>query len=537
MAGVALYTSATLPPRAVVLTAPIPPTVVFGGYHIHTTRSDGTQTVDEVADAAAKAGLKFVILTDHGDATRPPDPPSYQHGVLVIDAVEISTSGGHVVALGLDKASPYPLAGDPRSVIEDIHRLGGWAVVAHPDSPKPELKWQAWETDYDGIEWLNADSEWRDESKGRLIASALRATRRGPESIVALFSRPNTTIARLTRNDSGRPVTLGAMDAHGSWPFEKDIVRTVSQGVALDQPLSGQPADDSRRVLSALERGHAFTIIPAIAGPAVLDFTATQAGVTRRPGQRIYSLSEPVTFHAEVPGAPGARFRLLVNNRTVAESNQSEGSKGSLTYEGMPEAGVYRVEVMFDHRELPWLFSNPLYVGEETRHDSVPEPQIDRVAVPPGAAWTVEQSIGSSGEVAGDADGLQFTFGLSADIAKSPYAAAVAEIAGSARLHTIEFIGRADRPTRMSVQLRAPHPDFRDGLRWRRSIYLDETPRSIILSILDFEPPFKGTTRLQDNAHEIRSLLFVVDTVNSAPGTRGTVWISNVALGLRRPTF
>ena len=30
-----------------------------------------------VAAAAARAGLKFVILTDHGDGTRPPDPPAY----------------------------------------------------------------------------------------------------------------------------------------------------------------------------------------------------------------------------------------------------------------------------------------------------------------------------------------------------------------------------------------------------------------------------------------------------------------------------
>ena len=43
-------------------------------------------SVDEVAAAAAAAGLQFVVFTDHGDATRPPDPPAYRHGVLTIDA-------------------------------------------------------------------------------------------------------------------------------------------------------------------------------------------------------------------------------------------------------------------------------------------------------------------------------------------------------------------------------------------------------------------------------------------------------------------
>ena len=112
------------PPAARPL-SPMPPGVtavpVRGAIHIHTRRSDGdgTGTVDEVAAAAAAAGLKFIILTDHGDATREVDAPQYRGGVLAIDAVEISTDGGHVVALGLAR-SPYPLAGEPRDVLDDV---------------------------------------------------------------------------------------------------------------------------------------------------------------------------------------------------------------------------------------------------------------------------------------------------------------------------------------------------------------------------------------------------------------------------------
>ena len=61
----------------------MPPNLVFGAYHVHSARSDGSGTPDEIAAAAARAGLRFVILTDHGDATRAPDPPAYRHGVLV----------------------------------------------------------------------------------------------------------------------------------------------------------------------------------------------------------------------------------------------------------------------------------------------------------------------------------------------------------------------------------------------------------------------------------------------------------------------
>ena len=184
-AAATLYVGFTVPPRAVTLEDALPDTVAFGGYHVHTDRSDGTGSVDEVAVAASRAGLAFVVLTDHGDGTRAPDPPSYQHGVLVIDAVEINTLAGHVVALGLTRAAPYPLAGHPRDVIEDIRRLGGAAVIAHPDSPNPALRWrgQGQNVAADGIEWLNVDSEWRDDSPTRVVATAFRSLIREPEAI------------------------------------------------------------------------------------------------------------------------------------------------------------------------------------------------------------------------------------------------------------------------------------------------------------------------------------------------------------------
>ena len=137
--AVALFVAFTVPRRADRLAAPVPATVVFGAYHIHSSRSDGTGTIDEIAAAASKAGLQFIIVTDHGDGTRAPDPPAYRHGVLVLDATEISTFDGHLVAMHMKQPSPYPLAGEGRDVAEDVARLGGWVVVAHPDSMKDDL--------------------------------------------------------------------------------------------------------------------------------------------------------------------------------------------------------------------------------------------------------------------------------------------------------------------------------------------------------------------------------------------------------------
>jgi hypothetical protein len=86
---------------------------------------------------------------------------------------------------------------------------------------------------------------------------------------------------------------------------------------------------------------------------------------------------------------------------------------------------------------------------------------------------------------------------------------------------------------RVSVQMKLPGSG-RDGQRWRRSVYLDPTPRRITLSIQEFDPA-DSATQQRPIVTNVRTVLFVVDTVNTAPGREGTVWISDVALGTREP--
>src|SRR5829696_2185728 len=174
-AGVFLFVR-ILPPRPAAVDGSawtgLAARTVSGAYHVHTTRSDGLGDRGAVAAGARRAGLAFVIVTDHGDATRPPDPPEYIDGVLVLDAVEISTDEGHYVAIDMARA-PYPLGGAADAVVEDVHRLGGFGIAAHPDSPKPGLRWTDSRARVDAVEWLNTDSEWRGESRRRLARAVI----------------------------------------------------------------------------------------------------------------------------------------------------------------------------------------------------------------------------------------------------------------------------------------------------------------------------------------------------------------------------
>src|SRR5262245_32403885 len=216
-----------LPPPAqtLVVTGTLKPPL-RGAIHVHTRRSDGTGTVDDIAAAASRAGLAFVIFTDHGDGSREPERPVYRHGVLCIDAVEISTAAGHVVALDLPR-SPYPLGGEARDVVADIDRLGGMAIAAHPFSMKPELRWTDWSTPIDGLEWVNGDSEWRDESFGSLSRALLTYPFRRSGTLSSLLDRPAQSLEKWDGLTATRPtVSVAAADAHARIGlFDSDLYR------------------------------------------------------------------------------------------------------------------------------------------------------------------------------------------------------------------------------------------------------------------------------------------------------------------------
>ena len=59
--------------------------------------------------------------------------------------------------------------------MEDVLRLGGMPVVTHPDSSKPELALdKTGRAPVAGLEWLNLDSGWRDESYASVARVAAR---------------------------------------------------------------------------------------------------------------------------------------------------------------------------------------------------------------------------------------------------------------------------------------------------------------------------------------------------------------------------
>jgi hypothetical protein len=109
-----------------------------------------------------------------------------------------------------------------------------------------------------------------------------------------------------------------------------------------------------------------------------------------------------------------------------------------------------------------------------------------------------------------------------------PVAALVCDVAdGVAPYDRATFTVRADRPMRISVQLRAGEGEAA-GERWQRSVYVDtfDQERSVFF---DDVTPVGATHTFKAPLPSIRSILFVVDQTNTKPGTSGRIWIKKVA--------
>jgi hypothetical protein len=543
---------AALPPAARPL-PPVPEAVsapVRGAIHVHTRRSDGTGTVEEVAAAAGRAGLQFVIVTDHGNATRAPEAPAYYGGVLVIDAVEISTEGGHVVAVGLPRA-PYPLAGEPRDVVADIARLGGFSIIAHPVNDRAESRWTDWTAAFDGLEWLNLDSEWRDEAAPRLGRVVLAYPFRKVESLGLLLDRSEVTMARwdaLTRRR--RVVAVAAADAHARVglnarePYERGLAipvpgyeslfRTIS--IALPQAvLAGEAARDAAAVAAELRAGRVFSSVDALAPRPAFAFSAASGGMRAVMGEPL-TVQGPVHIEAVVQAPSGARLTLVRDGRPVAGQ-----AAPRLEHDAGSAPGVYRVEVALPgapgEPPVPWIVSNPIYVGRPAVDPPAaiarPKPTQRADVYVDGAAdgWSVEHSASSEAAVdvvkAANGTQLLMRYAIAGALSEHPYAAlATAASPTLPAYDRLTFRAHADRPMRLSVQLRAPGGDAA-GQRWHRSVFVDTTPRDIEVFFDEMVP--RGAARLLRPAlSDVRSLLFVIDTVNTPSGTAGQLFLDEI---------
>lgn len=352
---------------------------VVGNLHMHTTYSDGAQPHSVVAAAAARAGLDFIVITDHNiraDGLEGLYRTANGASVLLLLGEEVhdmvrKPQRNHLLVYGAGRTMAAAAQGQPpQALLDAVEAAGGIAFLAHPvDLAVPwvgegSYSWVDWDIEgYTGLELWNTMSSVKElmPDPVRGVAALL--------DFAGTMTGPNPAILRIWDDllrQGRRVVVNGSADAHGTvyrrGPFQKVIYpyeflfRCVNTHILLDEPLAGDPVADSPMIFAALARGHAFVGYGLPGDPRGFRFEALQGGAPVAMMGDAVALGDCDTLHATAPD--DGRLVLVGDGAVVAEAH---GTTLSYTPE---RPGAYRVEVWrhYRGRERGWIFSNPIFV-------------------------------------------------------------------------------------------------------------------------------------------------------------------------------
>jgi len=336
-----------------------------GAMHIHTKYSDGTGSIKEIASAAKKAGLKWIIITDHNNLTGLKNSEEgWYNGVAVIIGEEISPEkSDHYLALGI-KEEISPDIGT-ENYINQVNKQGGIGFIAHPDESLTRknnhepLRWTDWDIKgFTGIEIWNHLSDLVDNySHKKALAWYFKRNN--------MLSGPTPKVLSWwdsLNNETGSIIpAVGGVDIHAFnykyfginlqiFPYY-DSLKTVSNVLYLDNKLPDDFNEAKRQILIALKGGKNI-VINRVWSKSYPLFYIENSQKKAYPGE---SINLDGSTKAVVEISKKAKIRLVHNGNVVMEN---DGHK--LVFDDL-KPGKCRVEVYFKNR--PWIFTNPIHIS------------------------------------------------------------------------------------------------------------------------------------------------------------------------------
>lgn len=382
--------------------------------HAHSALShDSRGTAAQLAAAARQARVDAVFMTEHPTADRRWQKEGLRgeiDGVLFVPGAELSD--GLLVWRG-EKAEWTP---DMKAaeVLMALQGTDGVAFLAHPEQRKDDAAWSlppfagmeiynshadAADNDYEGIL-----TTFRNADPVKILSFVQRLKQYPRAAYAAIYDEQVEVLKRWDRLNvellpSGRRVVgIAGNDAHQNVGVR---VESGEASLIVKDALGKQVGELSRRkvpallfgalapgsvilahtfdpyevslgyvsthllarevseeaLFDALLKGRAYVAFDWMADPSGFRYFATAGGKTIEMGEGASAKDAPtLTVRPNMP----CEIRLLRNGQEV---RRVEGEE--LTFEAR-DPGVYRAEawVRVGEEPRPWIYTNPIYVGE-----------------------------------------------------------------------------------------------------------------------------------------------------------------------------
>ena len=338
-----------------------------GAVHLHSTVSDGSLPIPEIAAIAEEKGLDFVMFSDHHTLEPKRQGLEGWYGSLfALIGYEINDrdNRNHYLAFKIDNEAEGDTA---EEYVSEVNKAGGIGIIAHPAEKRqfsdayPPYPWTNWDIEgFDGIEIWNQLSEWMEGlTRGNMfwrIWHPLRSIRFPEWEILRRWD---------SFNKERRVVGIGGIDVHafplkvlGIIPIEvypyKVQFKSIRTHILTKRQLIREgdrlpAAEAEKEIYNAICLGRCFICNYSLGDARGFVFRAGTGNGEAVMGSR-FRTENDVRFYTAVPQK--AHIRLLRDGIVVAET------KGTAVDYISSEPGVYRVEVF--RKKRGWIYSNPI---------------------------------------------------------------------------------------------------------------------------------------------------------------------------------
>lgn len=334
-----------------------------GAIHIHSLYSDGTGDINSISKAAKKAGLKWIIITDHNNMDV---EEGIINGVCVIRGEEISPEKeNHYLALGITETIK---SDNPDFYIQKTKELGGFGFIAHPDEGKNRknnfipIKWNSDYEEADGVEIWNWFSQWADNYDNRNIFTIIYSYFFAHKKIKTPYNETMEKWDRLNNNTRKIIPAIAGVDAHALkinkyiipvtiFPYKK-MFSTLANVIYTKEKLQGSFEHQKKLILNALKIGNNVILNRSVYDKIpFIGIANKKTSVTS--GEKI-----------ELDNSTYLKIRLQkkAQIKIYCDGSLINMLKAKDCEIKINKSGKYRTELLI--KEKGWIYTNPIEVYE-----------------------------------------------------------------------------------------------------------------------------------------------------------------------------
>lgn len=357
-----------------------------GAVNVHSNKSSGSGSIDEIGLAAQDAQLDFVVVTDVNDFEVNNQRETYYGNSLVLQDGEYSYLDSRLLNLNFENKNHLLGPGRSQLVISNLLSKDepdpetGFFVLSHP--LKEGYEWTGeLPVGLNGIEIYNLRYIWRRawmEKRNSFIWALLLYPINIQWSFSRLFaSYTHPEIEYWDRNNKGHKLFAYAgadaesrarMPGGDYWriPSYKSLFSVLKNHVSVSSELTGDPKADRQKLMSGLKAGNFHIGLDLIGDSSGFDmFLISKDGKSLPMGSEL-KLKNASQIKVSLDAVPRVPFEITIfkNGESIFSSNSAD-----VTLD-IQSSGVYRcvVTVKLDFpfpdkdRWIPWVTSNPVYI-------------------------------------------------------------------------------------------------------------------------------------------------------------------------------